>query len=290
MTTDSITIKMLKTIERGRESLSDEARELIAEFISSQKGENGGFVDKQGREDVYYSSFGWLLQFVFGIENDTKAMEAYLDKVEPAAADVIHYAAYMRCRLIATAQRGYGLGAVMTLFKRHKLRRAEEFDIWPNDDSKSPYSQFIWLSLLEDSNNVELWNDNNSLSEYIALDGGYANLKRQSEGSVNATAAALMVRGAREGFDAKQQGVEYLLKAQTVTGGFKATESTPMPDLLSTATALFTLRCYDVKPHYSTKEFIEAHWLNCGGFTATLLDNSCDVEYLFYGLLALGTL
>jgi hypothetical protein len=63
-----------------------------------------------------------------------------------------------------------------------------------------------------------------------------------------------------------------------------------MPDLLSTATALFTLRCYDMPPRYSAQEFVEAHWLDNGGFGATILDSSSDIEYLFYGLLALGTL
>jgi hypothetical protein len=60
--------------------------------------------------------------------------------------------------------------------------------------------------------------------------------------------------------------------------------------LLSTATALFALRCYGVEPRYSAVDFIEGHWLDDGGFAATLLDDESDVEYLFYGLLALGTL
>jgi hypothetical protein len=34
--------------------------------------------------------------------------------------------------------------------------------------------------------------------------------------------------------------------------------------------------------------FIDAHWQPSGGFCATLMDETCDVEYTFYGLLALG--
>ena len=61
-----------------------------------------------------------------------------------------------------------------------------------------------------------------------------------------------------------------------------------MPDLLSTAVALFTLWLIGEHPQ-SGSRFIEAHWLDMGSFAPTLLDDYSDVEYLFYGLLALGS-
>ena len=36
--------------------------------------------------------------------------------------------------------------------------------------------------------------------------------------------------------------------------------------------------------------FVQAHWLESGGFAPTLLDDYSDVEYVFYGLLALGSI
>jgi hypothetical protein len=72
-----------------------------------------------------------------------------------------------------------------------------------------------------------------------------------------------------------------------------------VPDILSTAVALFTLRLIgkatgrraksgNERPK-SAARFIEAHWLDMGSFAPTLLDEYSDVEYLFYGLLALGS-
>ena len=82
--------------------------------------------------------------------------------------------------------------------------------------------------------------------------------------------------------------VSWLKARQDETGGFFASEVAPVPDLLSTAVAVFTLRLIDERPRLAAR-FIEAHWLDMGSFAPTLLDEYSDVEYLFYGLLALGS-
>lgn len=82
--------------------------------------------------------------------------------------------------------------------------------------------------------------------------------------------------------------VEWLQQRQDETGGFYASEVAPIPDMLSTAVALFTLRLIGAEFRDAT-QFIQAHWLDNGGFAPTLLDDYSDVEYVFYGLLSLGT-
>ena len=82
--------------------------------------------------------------------------------------------------------------------------------------------------------------------------------------------------------------VSWLKERQDETGGFFASEVAPVPDLLSTAVAVFTLRIIGERPRPAAR-FIEAHWLDMGSFAPTLLDEYSDVEYLFYGLLALGS-
>lgn len=82
--------------------------------------------------------------------------------------------------------------------------------------------------------------------------------------------------------------VHWLKERQDETGGFRSSEVAPVPDLLSTAVALFTLQLIGEHP-LSAARFIEAHWLSVGSFAPTLLDDYSDVEYLFYGLLALGS-
>lgn len=83
--------------------------------------------------------------------------------------------------------------------------------------------------------------------------------------------------------------VDWLCQRQHPSGGFYASDMAPIPDLLSTAVALFTLRLIGVKV-IDASDFIQVHWLDSGGFAPTIYDDYSDVEYVFYGLLALGTI
>ena len=83
--------------------------------------------------------------------------------------------------------------------------------------------------------------------------------------------------------------VRWLSQRQDATGGFYASDASPIPDLLSTAVSLFTLRLIGADAA-DASDFIRAHWLDSGGFAPTLYDDYSDVEYVFYGLLALGAL
>ena len=280
----SVTIKLLQTLQRGCSSLGEKARELIVGFLLSQRTERGAYVNKQGEEDLYYTAFGWLLESALGLRQDAEAMERYLAEVDLESLDLVHYAAAVRCRLLQRGAKGR-LSLLWQALQRTPTRELESFRSVPNNDREAPYTQFIWMSLCEDTRNDY---QAAALDAYRTSDGGYANVKGGKEMATNATAAALMVVGQSEGYDAAR--VSPLLQAQEPSGGFRATSVAPIPDLLSTATALFVLNCYGVRPRYEAADFVEAHWLESGGFAATLLDEKSDVEYLFYGLLALGTL
>ncbi|MBO5399956.1 MAG: hypothetical protein J6A18_06880 [Alistipes sp.] len=280
----SVTIKLLQTLQRGCSSLGVQARELIVGFLLSQRTERGAYVNKQGEEDLYYTVFGWLLESALGLRQDAEAMERYLAEVDLESLDLVHYAAAVRCRLLQRGAKGR-LSLLWQALQRTPTRELESFRSVPNNDREAPYTQFIWMSLCEDTRNDY---QPAALDAYRTSDGGYANVKGGKEMATNATAAALMVVGQSEGYDAAR--VSPLLEAQEPSGGFRATSVAPIPDLLSTATALFVLNCYGVRPRYEAADFVEAHWLESGGFAATLLDEKSDVEYLFYGLLALGTL
>lgn len=280
----SVTIKLLQTLQRGCSSLGVQARELILGFLLSQRTERGAYVNKQGEEDLYYTAFGWLLESALGLRQDAEAMERYLAEVDLESLDLVHYAAAVRCRLLQRGAKGR-LSLLWQALQRTPTRELESFRSVPNNDREAPYTQFIWMSLCEDTRNDY---QAAALDAYRTSDGGYANVKGGKEMVTNATAAALMVVGQSEGYDAAR--VSPLLQAQEPSGGFRATSVAPIPDLLSTATALFVLNCYGVRPRYEAADFVEAHWLESGGFAATLLDEKSDVEYLFYGLLALGTL
>lgn len=278
---ETISIKLLKTLKRGKKQLSKEALAKIDAFVRSQYSAKGSFIDKSGQPDLYYTLFGWILAYILGIPSDRKKNKAYLESLDVKHLDLIHYAAYMRLRILNSL---FPIGV-------KNLKNLTEFNNLPHNDPQSPYTQFIWLSLLEDTRHKikDKKEILNSLSLYRAEKAGYMNTSDGLSATTNATVAALAVTGQLDGYR-DNADISYLYSLQQSSGGFGAAEDSPLPDLLSTATALFMLNCYGLQPKYPAYGFIEAHWLDSGGFSATLLEDKSDVEYTFYGLLALGAI
>ena len=72
-----------------------------------------------------------------------------------------------------------------------------------------------------------------------------------------------------------------------------AIPAAPVPDLLSTATALHALSLMGVpidSIRQSCLDFIDSLWSSEGAFYGSLADKTLDCEYTYYGLLALGNL
>jgi prenyltransferase beta subunit len=112
-------------------------------------------------------------------------------------------------------------------------------------------------------------------------------------GSTNATAAAVTLLHQLE-MPVHSAVGEWLLKQLHPAGGFMAMPLAPIPDLLSTATSLHSLACLDLSLSSSAKDlcldFLDSLWTAEGGFHGHWADDHLDVEYTFYGLLALGHL
>lgn len=287
----SISIKLFRTLQKGKALLGKEALDRIGGFVESQRTEGDAFVNKGGKADVYYTVFGWMLSYLLGIRLDAQKTPVYLATFDTDSLDLIHYAAYMRCRMIQQFMKRGKAGLLLRSLFPTEVKALADFKEVPHNDLYSPYTRFIWLSLLEDTGQriPDKKGVMGSLGDYQLPEGGYRNIRDGLTATTNATAAALVVRGQLEGYQ-ENKDVFYLRDRQDISGGFHATMASPIPDLLSTATALFVLSCYKVRPKYAARDFIEAHWLDSGGFSSTLLEDKSDVEYTFYGLLALGAI
>ena len=158
----------------------------------------------------------------------------------------------------------------------------------------SAYACFLALAAFEDLGAAVPDGDGmlRCLEGIRATDGGYANHSGAEEGSTPATAAAVMVM--RHLDVAPDAAVSrWLLERCHTGGGFFAAPRTPMPDLLSTATALHALAALHADIDYLREpclDFVDSLWTSTGGFYGSWADNTLDCEYTYYGLLALGHL
>lgn len=287
----TLSIKMMHTLQKGKNRLDAGAGGRIRKYIELQATPDGLFADKSGCEDIYYTAFGWALACVFGVKIDGRQARRQLQKLPVDHGDLVRHAAYIRSVMLLDRLTGaWGKRLLRAAFLPAETGETPVFSSFPHNDARSPYSTFVRLSLMEDLNRKirdgkEMLD---SLAAYRATaTGGYSNIAGDGAASVNATAAALSVAGQLKGY-APNDDVAYLYRSQDDSGGFSASEQAPLPDMLSTATALFTLNGYGVKPRVDPAPFIEAHWLESGSFAPTLPEEDGDIEYTFYGLLALG--
>ncbi|MDR0894285.1 MAG: hypothetical protein LBN06_03145 [Prevotellaceae bacterium] len=259
----TISARLFHCLLQSRTQLSAEALRRITAFVGSQQTEEGAFVDRNGTPDLYYTAFGRMLGMALGIPFDAARFAGYLARQEADELDLVHYAAYMRCRL-----------ATEPNFTVTSVRPLQSFKMVPNKDLHSPYTRFVYLSLLEDTGHFVV-NDWQPYTDSPMNDDEHA---------LTHLCASLMIRGQLTGY-APCDAIYRLRDRQDDNGGFHSTPHAPVPDMLSTSTALFVLQCYSIPPRYSTADFLSAHWLDSGGFAATLFDDDSDVEYTFYGLL-----
>ena len=84
-----------------------------------------------------------------------------------------------------------------------------------------------------------------------------------------------------------------LLDRAVESGGFAPSDRIAVPDLLSTATAVFALVSRGVNMDDFQKpciKYTESLWRESGGFSGHAADEFEDVEYTFYALLTIGSL
>ena len=198
----TISTRLMHTLYGGKKRLGSEALLRLSCFVESQKTEGDTFVNKSGEVDLYYTSFGWLLSYVLGIDLSMEKRRSYLEKQPVMSLDLVHYAAYMRCvllhRLMKEGKFRFLLGAMRPM----PIRSFTSFMDLPHDDIWSPYTRFIWMSLLEDTQNKE--NEKKAVLEklrsYRVKGGGYSNLRDREVATTNATVAALAIIGQLEGY------------------------------------------------------------------------------------------
>lgn len=273
-----------------------EAAPRVTAFFESQLGAHGAGLDRSGEPDLYYT--------VFCLDGLT-AMQA----VAPATTvgwlrglgageelDLVHAACLARCWAAADG----------SMASEHRTALATHLEAHRDDDGSygprpgapgSIYHSFLAAGALEDLGLPQPRAP--ELAQAVlarrTADGGFG-AAASGPGSTTVTAAAVtLLRSlSRTGaFAAPLPSCgEFLLAQAHPEGGFRAGPGAPIPDLLSTATALHaaSILGVDVRPLVEpTLDFVDTLWTG-QGFCGNWTDEAVDAEYTFYGLLALGHL
>jgi len=256
-------------------------------FIRGCLNDDGGFVNRSGRSDLYYTVFGLSASVAMGAEVPWRRVAAYLSGFNPAELDLVHAASLARCWAHLPAELATPDATRQALGQRLLGFGAA--------DGGNVYGCFLLLGALEDlgADVPEADRLIRCVESCRAADGGYANQPGQPVGSAPATAAAVRLLYAL-GRPVEPAAGEWLLGRCFSGDGFVVHPSAPVPDLLSTAVALHAMEAAGAALGEDRRRACEAFVLGLrherGGFRGHWADEAADCEYTFYGLLALGHL
>jgi hypothetical protein len=252
--------------------LDPETLEEMKAFLKGQQTASGGFADRGGKCDLYYSLFGLFVSEALGMHEVVPSLKRYIREIsQTGQPEGIHW----HCAVILYAKL-FGVGELPpTLRQRPKA-------IGDSDWSRrSSYSLFInLLTFYYTEDYYRLYQTQRELRK----------IKPEAEMPCPVTAANLVLQ---HSFGIKTNMLaDKLISFYRNDGSFSAVKNAPIGDLLSTGVALYAMKFirYDLrilKP--GCLEYVDSLY-DTGGFCATLLDPDRDVEYTFYGLLALGAL
>jgi prenyltransferase beta subunit len=282
-------------VARLAPTLLGESRELVAGFLRRSLRPDGGFADRGGSSDLYYTVFGLEGLLALG-ESVPDLTRAYLEGFgNGATLDFVHLTCLARAWGSVSRSGPPGEAAARIAHRLETFRSADGgYAVTANATSGSAYACFLALGAFEELETAvaDPAGMLQCLEHVRADDGGYANHPEAREGSTPATAAAVMVM---RRFDRQpdEAVTTWLLDRCHKDGGFFAAPRAPMPDLLSTATALHALAALhaDIEPlRERCLDFVDTLWTSSGGFYGNWADPTLDCEYTYYGLLALGHL
>jgi len=272
-----------------------EAGPRVVEFLLGQLNGDGGGKDRDGKSDLYYTAFCIEGLLAMRVDPPADRVRKYLESFgDGGDLDFVHLCCLVRCW---ASIGGDGLGAKTRMRMAERIasfrRRDGGFNPTPGETDGTVYHSFLALGAWQDLE-MEI-PQLDRLAESVAVlqtqDGAYGNEKSLNIATTPTTAAAAtLLRHCS--YEVSPRVGAWLKSRCHESGGFLAIPGAPMPDLLSTATALHALAGLHV-PLEDIQEkcldFVDSLWTG-RAFCGSWEDDAQDSEYTYYALLALGHL
>ena len=290
----SLRLQLLQVARLAPRLLAD-STELVRNFYARQFNDTGAACDRAGKPDLYYTIFALAGAQALDVAAPVEKTREWLKTLgDGESLDFVHLGALARCWAAvggASPEIGKGILGRLESFRQqdggYNSSRGAGFG--------TAYDAFVALGAYQDLGQTppDVLNLLRSLKRLEAIDHSWSNVPDQKTGSMNPTAAAVTLI-THLGFPVNSAVGDWILAQAHPQGGFLAVPGAPIPDLLSTATALHALSCLQRRlpseVHEKCMDLADSLWSAEGGFHGHWADDDLDAEYTFYGLLALGHL
>jgi len=287
---------MLQVARLARSLLGDESCDLVEAYLRSQQNPDGGFRDREGASDLYYTSFAIDALTALRASLPERSVREFLDKNLAALdqLDFVHQCCLARSYSALTERPTSR--RVAPIFEAIERHRTADGGYNQTDDAEtgSAYACFLAFGAYSDHHLVLPDPDGvrHCLASLLVPGGAWANDVTLPIPNLPATAAAVTLCRKLH-VPVPSETPRWILNSWHSSGGFLPFPGAPMPDLLSTAVALHALD--GMQAEFSAKkeavlDFVDSLWTAAGGFHGTWDEEEFDIEYTYYGLLALGHL
>ncbi len=264
--------QLVANVRAGFLALDNDIQSEIKCFIEKQQQANGAFTDRAGKPDLYYSLFGLWLSMATEQSGQLSALKSFVstqNDIQPKS--IIEELALTLVKIELDS--GTKITSAISIIWKI-VRKGRMIDL---------SYQFFLIALVIDAGGK------NKRSVYFFFRIWLLFYKVKENIPCSLISALLY---ARKIFGLKTSKLQKKLISFSVeSGGFRAFNSIYTADSLSTGVALFVLNEteYDlrlIKP--GCLGFIQENYCE-GAFLSGDGDKSKDLEYTFYGLLALGS-
>ena len=284
-------------VARVAPKILGDSTDLVRTFLASQQNSDGGFRDRAGESDLYYTVFGLDALAVFQTEPDMAAVEQFLLKYEEGEElDLVHLSCLARCwGTVGKDRMPKGLRKALLTRLESFRKPCGGWDNNPEREHGTAYGSFLALGAYQDLGKLpsKPLRILQSLKALETPDHAWNNHPNLPTGSTNPTAGAVVLLNNLH-LPINDEVGKWLRNQLHPQGGFVAVPGAPMPDLLTTATSLHALAALEVRlteeQNDCCLDFVDSLWDATGGFHGNWSDDYLDCEYTFYGLLALGHL
>ena len=270
--------RLEQALRRGLGLLDPAAGRTVIDFVYRTRCADGGFGDRYGASDLYYTHFAIAVLAAAG-EPVGRRSEIFLTIADTSELDMVHCAA-----LLSSCVR-LGLPAAAT------AARLQRFHIGDGAYTLGNGHPSIYATFLANICGCTTPIGPATLKALQGLrtaDGGWTDRAGSEAGTTTVSAAALLLHRLA-GVEPPRHTMAWIDQQQHPHGGLRATPTTLTADLLSTATALLALTASGCRvPIGRHLAYVEDCWRPEGGFAAHPLDDVADCEYTYYALLALG--
>ncbi|MBW8331375.1 MAG: hypothetical protein K0M40_05090 [Prolixibacteraceae bacterium] len=287
--------QMIALLRNALDLLDEQGRGEVLQFVLSQQNPDGGFQDRGGRSDLYYSLFGAMMIRAWSkghgdrrSETEAKHLEHETWNLEPVKKlkwfishqSNANVSGFIEKCCLVLLQKELKTGRISRIRSIFSLCRS----FWRERQSINlSYRSFVLFLTLD------------AVFPFPRLlkFGAGKMLKRTTvdqHSPCSEVAARVFLQKMMNQNGLKE--TELLMSFASESGGFKAFAHLDQADMLSTSVALFALNFAGsdlrlLKP--ACLNFIESNFAD-GAFLSGDGDATTDVEYTFYGLLALGVL